>query len=74
MSDKDLEQASTAEQRGLECRHCGCRHFRIIYLHAPGMGREAHPPTGVSPLRQANDNVGAADQWLALAAAALREG
>ena len=58
MSDKDLEQASTAEQRGLECRHCGCRHFRVINLHAPGMGREAHPPTGVSALRKAHDNVG----------------
>ena len=20
-----------ADQRGLVCRHCGCRHFRVIY-------------------------------------------
>ncbi len=19
------------ENRGLECRHCGCKHFRVIY-------------------------------------------
>ena len=19
------------EKKGLECRHCGCRHFRVVY-------------------------------------------
>jgi hypothetical protein len=19
------------DKRGLECRHCGCRHFRVVY-------------------------------------------
>jgi hypothetical protein len=23
--------ASPAEQRGLECRACGCRHFEVLY-------------------------------------------
>ena len=22
---------SDEDQRGLECRHCGCQHFRVIY-------------------------------------------
>ena len=22
------------DQRGLQCRHCGCRHFRVVYTRA----------------------------------------
>ena len=33
-------------------------------LYAPGMGREAHPPTGVSALREAHDDVGAPGRGL----------
>jgi len=33
-------------------------------LRAPGMGRQTHPPAGVSALREAHDNVGAADREL----------
>lgn len=25
--------------RGLECRHCGCRHFRVLYTRATVGGR-----------------------------------
>jgi len=27
------------EKRGLECRHCGCRHFRVIYTRPTWGGR-----------------------------------
>ena len=27
------------EQRGLECRECGCKHFRVIYTRAAYGGR-----------------------------------
>lgn len=23
-----------SEQRGIQCRHCGCRHFRVLYTRA----------------------------------------
>jgi hypothetical protein len=29
--------AQPADQRGLVCRHCGCRHFRVIYTR-PALG------------------------------------
>lgn len=25
------EKPKRADDRGLRCRHCGCRHFRVIY-------------------------------------------
>ena len=28
-----------ADQRGLVCRHCGCRHFRVIYTRPAWGGR-----------------------------------
>ncbi|KKM16817.1 hypothetical protein LCGC14_1681970, partial [marine sediment metagenome] len=31
-------------------------------LYASGVGRQAHPPAGVSAVREAHDNVGAADR------------
>jgi hypothetical protein len=30
---------ATTEQRGLTCRHCGCKHFRVIYTRASWGGR-----------------------------------
>ena len=27
------------EQHGLMCRHCGCRHFRVIYTRAAADGK-----------------------------------
>ena len=27
------------DKRGLECRHCGCRHFRVIYSRPAWGGR-----------------------------------
>ena len=27
------------DQRGLECRHCGCKHFRVIYTRPAWGGR-----------------------------------
>jgi len=28
------EQSRTEDKRGLECRHCGCKHFRVTCLPA----------------------------------------
>jgi len=28
-----------ADQKGLVCRHCGCRHFRVIYTRRAWGGR-----------------------------------
>lgn len=35
------ESAAVAptEKRGLECRHCGCKHFRVIYTRPAWGGR-----------------------------------
>jgi len=27
----DSPKHPSGEQRGLECRNCGCKHFRVIY-------------------------------------------
>ena len=29
----------TADKRGLECRHCGCKHFRVLYTRPTWGGR-----------------------------------
>jgi transcriptional regulator NrdR family protein len=29
--DNDSLKKPIEEQRGLECRQCGCKHFRVIY-------------------------------------------
>jgi DNA-directed RNA polymerase subunit RPC12/RpoP len=34
-----LQITSPADQRGLVCRHCGCRHFRVIYTRPAWGGR-----------------------------------
>ena len=41
MDDNAKKTASTAnaDKRGLECRHCGCRHFRVIYTRPTWGGR-----------------------------------
>ena len=31
--------APNADQRGLVCRNCGCRHFRVIYTRPAWGGR-----------------------------------
>jgi len=31
--------APNADQRGLVCRHCGCKHFRVIYTRPAWGGR-----------------------------------
>ena len=31
--------APPAESRGLECRHCGCKHFRVVYTRPTYGGR-----------------------------------
>ena len=36
-------------KRGLESRHCGCKHFRVIYTRP--VWRAACPATGVPALR-----------------------
>ena len=28
-----------ADQKGLVCRHCGCRHFRVVYTRRAWGGR-----------------------------------
>jgi hypothetical protein len=32
---------SLADQKGLVCRQCGCRHFRVVYTRAAWGGRIA---------------------------------
>jgi len=32
-------QAGQKEQKGLECRACGCKHFRVIYTRRASGGR-----------------------------------
>ena len=27
------------DQRGLACRHCGCRHFHVLYTRLASRGR-----------------------------------
>lgn len=38
-AERVTKQAKPKEQKGLECRHCGCRHFRVIYTRAAWGGR-----------------------------------
>ena len=33
------EQSRTDDKRGLECRHGGCKHFRVIYPRPTWVGR-----------------------------------
>jgi len=35
----DSEKDQPYNNRGLECRRCGCRHFRVIYTR-PERGRK----------------------------------
>ena len=37
--DTNSPNRSQDEQRGLECRECGCKHFRVIYTRAAYGGR-----------------------------------
>jgi len=32
-------QIDREEQKGLECRACGCKHFRVIYTRRASGGR-----------------------------------
>ncbi len=31
MKGTPVDKSETTDKRGLECRHCGCKHFRVIY-------------------------------------------
>ena len=33
------EHSRGADKRGLECRYCGCKHFRVIYTRPTWGGR-----------------------------------
>jgi len=35
----DSPKRPSNEQRGLVCRNCGCKHFRVIYTRPPRGGR-----------------------------------
>ena len=45
----------SAEKRGLECRHCGCKHLRVVYTR-PAMWRPDNAPARVPLLRQEADD------------------
>ena len=45
--------------RGLECRYCRCRHFRVVYTRPTWTGRD-HAKAGLQALWQADDDLGAA--------------
>ncbi|MEA3368728.1 MAG: hypothetical protein U9R68_11515 [Planctomycetota bacterium] len=34
-----MSENATKEKRGLEYRHCGCKHFRVIYTRLAWGGR-----------------------------------
>jgi transcriptional regulator NrdR family protein len=33
-----ISEQTTKVEKGLECRSCGCRHFRVIYTRAGSQG------------------------------------
>ena len=39
VSGSSSSAAPNADQRGLVCRHCGCKHFRVIYTRPAWGGR-----------------------------------
>lgn len=41
-SAKKTTPTPTADERGLECRHCGCGHFRVIRSRPTWPGRIMH--------------------------------
>jgi len=53
------ERSRTDDKRGLKCRYCGCRQFRVVYTRRAWSSccvailrravRQAHPPTGACP-------------------------
>jgi transcriptional regulator NrdR family protein len=36
---KGTRQAGTKHDYGLQCRHCGCKHFRVVYTRPYHGGR-----------------------------------
>jgi len=34
-----IQRPGTKQDYGLECRHCGCRHFRVVYTRPYHGGR-----------------------------------
>ena len=36
---KQAKATESEEIRGLTCRHCGCRHFRVVYTRPTWGGR-----------------------------------
>lgn len=39
MSEHASDETKPKEHRGLECRDCGCRHFRVVYTRAAVGGK-----------------------------------
>ncbi|HBO44115.1 MAG TPA: hypothetical protein DD670_09325 [Planctomycetaceae bacterium] len=37
--ESSVPKKTDDDQRGLECRHCGCRHFRVILARPALEGR-----------------------------------
>ena len=37
--DSQSDSPAPEEPRGLECRKCGCRHFRVVYTRPAWGGR-----------------------------------
>ena len=37
--NEGTQQTGTKQDYGLECRYCGCKHFRVIYTHPYRGGR-----------------------------------
>jgi transcriptional regulator NrdR family protein len=35
----NAKDRAASDQKGLVCRHCGCRHFRVIYTRRAWGGR-----------------------------------
>jgi len=52
-SSTQRKPGSPAENnRSLECHHCGCRHFRVIYSCPPSVGRWARRGWGGKLIRR----------------------
>jgi hypothetical protein len=39
MQGTDATEVNAEDKRGLECRWCGCRHFRVVYTQPTWGGR-----------------------------------
>jgi DNA-directed RNA polymerase subunit RPC12/RpoP len=39
VTDPIPQTTPSADQRGLVCRHCGCKHFYVVYTRPAGGGK-----------------------------------